>query len=449
MRKLVSIFLIFICFSCSKDGIRVNVDGQTPPTVFLGEIDWIKNFGGSGEDTAQSIIATSDGGYAVFGYTNSVDGDVSDKTMQVVDYWLLKLDAQGNLQWNKTYGGSGEDKGQAVIQTSDGGYALTGYAQSADGDGSSNEGFHDNWIIRLNTQGNILWERSFGFSGHDHSYDIMQTDDGGLFFVGSLDITAAREDGFAEKGASLTRHGIGEFWGIKLDSEGNIEWRRYFGGSNFDRAFGVVQANDGGFVMAGFSESDDFDIKASRGSYDFWVVKVSSDGFLAWERSYGGTGIDRSYSIVNAADGGYAIAGQTLSTDADVSKNNGESDIWLIKLDDDGNMVWERSFGGSGFELADGLTLLANGGFMIAGNSKSSDGDPIENMGENDLWIIRTDSNGRLEWQKSIGGSDLDYGFDVLENPDGSILVVGETASQDFPDIQNKGLTDAVVIKIK
>jgi len=448
MRIFLSILLVLVFISCSKDG-KVEYMNEQPTPIFLGEIDWIKNFGGSGEDTAKSIIATSDGGYAVFGYSNSVDGDITDKTMQVVDYWLLKLDAQGNLQWNKTYGGSGEDKGRAVIQTSDGGYALTGYAQSADGDGSNNEGFHDNWIIRLDAHGNLLWEKSFGFSGHDHSYDILQTEDGGLFFTGHLDITAAREDGFTEKGTSLTRHGVGEFWGTKLDSDGNIEWRSYFGGTNNDRAFGVVRADDGGYVMAGFAESNDFDVKNNSGSYDFWAVKINSSGELVWENAFGGTGIDRSYSIAKTADGGYALAGQTLSADGDVVKQNGESDIWLIKLDDTGNLLWERSFGGTDFELADGITLLSNGGFMIAGNSKSSDLDLNENAGENDIWIIRTDLNGQLEWQKTIGGSGLDFGFDIIENHDGSIVAVGETASLDFPDVKHKGFTDAVVIKIK
>ena len=277
MTRALSILLLLAFFSCSKDTGHTAAE-ELPQPNFLGEIDWVKGFGGSGEDTAKSIIRTSDGGYAVFGYSNSTDGDIVDKTMPVVDYWLLKLGEQGNLQWSKTYGGSGEDKGQKVIQTSDGGYALTGYAQSADGDGSNNEGFHDNWIVRLDAQGNILWERSFGFSGHDHSYDIIQTEDGGLFFTGFLDITAAREDGFTGKGAGLTRHGVGEFWGTKIDSNGDVEWRSYFGGTNNDRSYGVVNANDGGFVMAGFSESDDYDIKNNRGSYDFWVVKIDSEG---------------------------------------------------------------------------------------------------------------------------------------------------------------------------
>ncbi|MBM1105332.1 hypothetical protein JQC67_04175 [Aurantibacter crassamenti] len=448
MKKLLYSFLFLVLFSCSKDA-EFNEDINSSEPIFLGEIEFIKSYGGSGTDTARSIISTNDGGFAILGFSNSTDGDISDKTNPVVDYWVLKLDALGDLQWSKTYGGSGEDIGQSIMQTSDGGYVLTGYAQSADGDGSNNEGFHDNWIIRLDSQGTILWEKSFGFSGHDHSYDIIQTDDGGLFFTGFLDITAAREDGYAEKGELLTRHGVGEFWGTKLDANGNVEWRKYFGGSNNDRSYGVVKSNDGGFVLAGFTESNDFDITINRGSYDFWIVKIDQNGGFIWEHAYGGSGIDRAYDIVNTHDGGYAITGQTISADLDVGKNNGESDIWMIKLNDEGELQWENSFGGSRFELAEELCLTADNGFMIIGNSKSTDGDAIENAGENDIWAIRTDANGQLEWQKSIGGTDLDYGFDVIENQDGSIMLVGETLSQDFPGVSNKGMTDAVLIKIK
>ncbi|MRI00998.1 hypothetical protein GH721_10705 [Kriegella sp. EG-1] len=447
MKNYIYCFLLLLFLSCSDDSKFVKLEDDL--AVFYGEVEWTNSFGGSGADTIRSIIKTNDGGYAILGSTNSVDGEITDKTNSAVDYWLLKLNEQGKIQWSKTYGGSGEDIGQSILQTSDGGYALTGYAQSADGDGSNNEGYHDNWIIRLDNQGAILWEKSFGFSGHDHSYDIIETEDGGLFFAGFLDITAAREDGFAEKGEFLTRHGVGEFWGTKLDIDGNVEWRKYFGGTNNDRAYGVVNSLDGGFVMAGFTESTDYDVSINRGSYDFWVVKVDRDGNFVWERAFGGTGIDRAYDIINTSDGGYAITGHTLSDDLDVTKNNGESDIWLIKIDGNGQLLWENSFGGSGFELAEELCETNDGGLMIIGNSKSVDGDLVKNHGENDIWVIRTDSKGQLEWQKTFGGSDLDYGYDIIENKDGSIMVVGEILSQDFPGIINKGATDAVLIKIQ
>ncbi len=442
---LSAMAILFSCSDTADDFVEVSI----PESQFLGEVDWVKSFGGSGEETARAIIQTSDGGYAVLGFSNSTDGDLSGKTLAVNDYWLLKLSPEGELQWSTTYGGSKDDRGQSLAGTADGGYILTGYAMSDDGDGTNNEGFHDNWIIKLDASGNIEWEKSFGFSGHDHSYDVLQTDDGGYFFTGFLDVTAARADGFTEKGNSLTRHGVGEFWGTKLDAKGNIEWRRYFGGTNNDRAHAVVQSKDGGFVMTGFSESGDFDISNSRGSYDFWVLKIDAKGQLLWESSFGGSGIEISYDIVKTTDNAYAIVGNTFSTDADVSKNKGESDMWLIKVDDNGKLLWEKTFGGSGFDAARSIKLSADGGFIITGNSKSADKDATFNNGENDLWLIKTSSKGDLVWQKSFGGSGLDFGFDTIENEDKSIILVGEMGSEDMPSVSNKGMTDVIVLKIR
>ncbi len=456
MKKLllVLVFLVGI-IGCSKDKVVGNHTAieddiaKVDEIGFTGEVDWIKNFGGSGDETFQAVIATLDGGYAMLGYSNSIDGDLIGKTSAVNDYWLLKLNASGDIQWSKTYGGSKDDRGQSLVQTIDGGFALTGYAMSDDGDGSNNEGFHDNWVLKLDAQGNIQWEKSFGFSGHDHSYDILQTSDNGFFFVGFLDITAARDDGYTEKGGLLTRHGVGEFWGTKINEEGELQWRGYFGGSNNDRAHAVVRADDGGYVMAGFTESEDFDISNSRGSYDFWVVKIDESGNLLWEHSFGGSGIEIAQDIANTADGGYVITGSTFSTDLDVTNNKGESDIWLIKIDDIGNLVWQKTFGGTAFDAAESVLLSKDGGFILSGNSKSNSMDANTNAGENDIWVIKTDAEGNLVWQKTFGGTGFEYGFDAIETSDNTILLVGETTSTDFLNLQNKGMSDAVVIKIK
>ncbi|MFS4455223.1 hypothetical protein [Maribacter sp. 2304DJ31-5] len=447
MKKLLLLSVVLFIYSCSKNGAIEDI--RILETSFLGELDWVKNFGGTGEETAQAVIKTTDGGYAVLGFTNSMDGDISDKTTEVNDYWLLKLDANGELMWNKTYGGSKDDRGQSLVQTSDGGYALTGYAMSSDGDGSVNKGFHDNWLLKLDASGDIIWEKSYGFSGHDHSYDILQTEDGGFFFAGFLDITSARADGNTEKTNTLTRHGVGEFWGTKIDSEGALQWRGYFGGTNNDRAHAVVRAEDGGFVMAGFSESDDFDISDTQGSYDFWMVKVDDKGNMLWERSFGGTGIEISYDIARTSDNGYVIVGNTFSTDGDVSNNNGESDIWMIKVNDAGSLLWEKSFGGAQFDAAQAVVQSADGGYLVVGNSKSANGDASSNAGENDIWLVKTDAAGDMTWQKSFGGAGIDFGFDVMENPDGSVLLVGQSESTDFPTITSRGKSDLIVLKIK
>ncbi len=447
MRNCYLLLFVLFVFSCAKE----DVSGVNPysENTFEGTLDWIKNYGGSGDDTGQAIISTNDGGYAILGFSNSTDGDLLGKATNVNDYWLLKLDADGNLEWTKTYGGSKDDRGQSLVQTTDGGYALTGYAMSDDGDGSLNNGFHDNWVLKLDASGTIEWEKSFGFSGHDHSYDILQTKDNGFFFTGFLDITSARADGNTEKYSTLTNHGVGEFWGTKITGLGEVQWRGYFGGTNNDRAHAVVASSDNGFVMAGFSESDDFDISNTQGSYDFWLVKVDANGNMLWERSFGGTGIEISYDIANTLDNGYVVVGNTFSTDGDISENKGESDIWLVKVDDAGSVLWEQTYGGTRFDAAQAVISSKDGGYFVVGNSKSSDIEATKNNGENDIWVLKTDSTGSLLWQNSFGGIDLDYGFDIVENLDGSILVVGETLSTDFPTLANKGKKDLVVMKLK
>ena len=442
IRKAYSYIVIISCFwviSCSND--------DNSPT-FLGEVEWMKAFGGSEEDTARVIIETTDGGYAILGTTSSMDGDITDKKSVQNDYWLLKLDKEGNLQWNKTYGGSDDDRGTALIQTADGGYAIAGYSKSSDGDASNNEGQHDHWILKLDAFGTIQWQNSFGFPGHDHTYDILQTADGGYLLSGFLDITASEGQGNSGKSATAL-HGVGEFWILKLNSEGQLTWSRYFGGTNNDRAYSVVQSQDGSFVVSGFSESDDFDINNSKGSYDFWVVKVDIDGNLVWEQSFGGSGIEESYAIAVTKDNNYVIAGKTFSYDKDVTQNKGDSDVWIIKIDDNGNLLWEKTFGGINFDAAESIYPTKDGGFIISGNTRSSDSDVTENFGENDIWAFKINSKGTLVWEQSFGGSETDLGFDAIETSDRKIVIIGETQSTDNHITENKGKTDVLVVKLK
>ena len=438
-RYLIFLISIVLLLSCSNNSIKENIQ-------FLGEIEWTKTLGGAQEDFAFSVIQTLDGNLMVFGYTSSTDGDIIDKTVQENDYWLIKLTMDGSIIWSKTYGGSGEDVGEKVIQTNDGGYAIVGYSMSSDGDASNNEGAHDNWLLKLDASGNILWEKSFGFSGHDHAYSVIQTEDGGFFITGFLDVTASGGGGNSK--TQNTLHGVGEFWCHKLNRNGETIWRKYFGGSSNDRSYDAVQANDGGFVVTGFSESNDFDISNSKGSYDIWVIKLDINGNLVWEKSLGGAEIDQSRAITKTSDNGYIVAGNSFSVDGDISSNLGSSDFFLIKLNDNGNIVWSKNFGGSNFDYATAINATSDG-FVVSGYSRSSDNQLTSNYGDNDFWVIKINNQGNLIWQKSFGGSNLDFAFDAIETLEGEIIVVGETESNDFDILENKGLKDVLVIKIK
>jgi len=433
---------VIFCFSCTDN------DTSITPVTLTGELEWQKTFGGSNDDIAQGVIETNDGGYAVIGLTKSIDGDITDKLIEENDFWVLKLNSDGVVEWQKTYGGSGDDQGRAIIQTNDGGYAITGPSKSDDGDGSNNEGQHDHWIVKLDNQGTIQWERSFGFAGHDHSRSIIQTNDGGFFIGGYLDVDASGGSG---NETVSTKHGVGEFWAQKLDPNGNLEWRRYFGGTNNDRIFNVLQAHDGNYLLVGASESTDFDIKNGNGSYDFWVIKIDTKGTMLWEKSYGGSGIDQGRAAIKTNDGNYIIVGAAISSDGNISNSKGNSDAWVIKIDENGTMLWEKSFGGSGFDAAfaidNGKGIFSS--YVIAGNSKSSDGDTSKNNGENDFWVIKIDNSGKLLFEKSLGGSGLDFAHGVIETSDQKIVVVGETESSDMDVAANHGKKDIWIAKIK
>ena len=431
-------FIGMLLLNCSGD------DASNSSTN--AEILFAKTFGGSKNDSAQSVIATTDGGYAVLGYTQSNDDDITDKQDESFDYWVLKFDAQDQLQWQKTYGGSGDDRGNAIIQTSDGGYALLGYSFSNNGDVTTNAGLQDYWLVKLDANGTILWEKSFGYQGADYGISIIETSDQGFLLSGILDVTASGGEGNSSRTAN--RHAGGDYWVLKLNSSGDLDWSRYFGGNFTDTPYGAIE-NDNAYIVVGSSDSDDTDISNNIGTYDYWVVKLSLSGELIWERSFGGSQIDEARGIVNTNDGHFMIAGDTRSDDNNVSQNNGAADLWLVKISPDGSLIWENIIGGSSFDVARAIKKSANNGFLLSGSSRSSDMDVSENNGQNDAWVLKTDHTGTLIWEKTVGGSNIDFAYDIAELLDGSVIAVGDTASNDGDILENKGFTDLLILKIE
>ncbi|RRO25141.1 hypothetical protein [Flavobacteriaceae bacterium 14752] len=454
--KFIVIIAILLSCDSSDNGSSIdnNDNNEEPNFAFQNTLETLKTFGGSQEDDAISVVETQDGNIAVLGFTQSNDGDVTEKTTTDSDYWLLKLDKDLNLIWQKTFGGSSDDRGQKIISTTDGGFLITGFSRSTDGDVSENFGFHDFWALKLNASGDIIWEKSFGFSGNDRAFSAIQTSDGGFFLSGFLDVSASggegNDDGNTQRSKSLfAKHGVGEFWGIKLDADGQTQWRRFFGGTNNDRSYDVTEAHDGNIIMIGSSESNDFDITNPRGSYDIWVVKVDLQGDLLWQKNFGGSSLEIGYSITKTFDGNYVLAGDTRSSDADVSNFKGNTDFWVIKFDDNAQMIWEKTFGGSDFESARDVLELQSNELLISGSSKSSDNQVSENFGQNDVWVAFTDENGNLKNQLNIGGTNLDFAQEAIQLQNGEVVLVGSSESKDELVTENKGGKDVLVIKLK
>ena len=444
----VSLYLFFSvsCVSFTFVSCSIGSDNSTPKESDI-EIDFVSTLGGSKNESAKAVINTTDGGYAILGHVQSMDGDVTNKPNESYDYWLLKYDSTNQLQWQKTYGGSDDDRGVDLTQTSDGGYAVIGKSKSNDLNVSENAGYDDFWISKLDSSGSISWEYSFGFAGSDTPYSIIQTNDNGYLLSGVLDVSASNGQG--DRNSIASRHAGGDYWVIKLNASGIKQWSKYYGGSFTDTAYDAIQTDDNGYIIVGSSDSEDVDISNNQGTYDFWVIKISDTGTLMWEKSFGGSEIDEAHAISQTADGNYLIVGDSRSSDLDISQNNGAADLWIIKITSEGTLLWEKSLGGSSFDVGRSISKTQDHGFLISGSSRSTDGNLETNKGQNDAWVLKINSSGNLEWQKTVGGSEVDFFYDVVELSDQTIVVVGDSNSSNEDITENKGFTDLLILKLK
>jgi len=442
LHQLLGVFFVALFFiNCSEDNDNSIPNGQEK------EIDFITTLGGSKNESAQAVVNTTDGGYAILGHAQSMDGDVLNKSNESYDYWLLKFDATNQLQWQKTYGGSDDDRGVDLIQTSDYGYAVIGKSKSNDLEVSENAGFDDFWVSKLDSSGTIIWEYSFGFAGSDTPYSIIQTNDDGYLLSGVLDVSASNGQG--DRNSILSRHAGGDYWVIKLNASGVKQWSNYYGGSFTDTAYDAIQTEDDGYIIIGSSDSDDVDITNNLGSYDFWILKISATGTLVWEKSFGGSEIDEAHAISQATDGNYLIVGDTRSNDLEISQNNGAADLWIVKITPEGTLLWEKTLGGSSFDVGRSISKTQDNGFLVSGSSRSSDGNLTSNKGQNDAWVVKINSSGNLEWQKTIGGSEVDFFYDAVELNDQTIIAVGDSNSINEDIYENNGFSDLLILKLK
>lgn len=414
-------------------GISAFAFGQTAPAI-----QWQKTYGGTGGELATATQQTRDGGYIVAGYAESQDGDVTGNHGSF-DIWVVKLDDKGTLQWQKSLGGTGSDAAQAVRQTSDGGYIVAGYSNSNNGDVTGNHGNFDYWVIKLDSAGVLQWQKSLGGSGEDRAYAIQQTSDGGYIVGGSAAST---------NGDVTGNHGIADYWIVKLDAAGALQWQKSFGGSAIDEAHTIQQTRDGGYIVAGRSESFGGDVTGNHGTSDCWVIKLDGGGVLQWQKTFGGSNFDAAASIQQTNDGGYIMSGRTLSADGDISGNHGSYDCWVVKMNDIGALQWQKSLGGTKEEFANTIQQTSDGGYIVAGHAESSDGDVTSNYGSYDFWVVKLDSGGALQWQKSLGGAGTEEVRSIEQTSDGGYIMAGTTTSTNGDVTGNHGYSDYWVVRL-
>jgi hypothetical protein len=384
-------------------------------------IQWQKSLGGTSNEQAFFIRQTADGGYIVTGIADSFDGDITGHHL-LWDCWLVKLSSAGTIEWQKCYGGSGEDEAFYVEQTTDGGYVVAGLSESLDGDVTGNHGGWDYWIFRTDSTGNLLWQKSLGGTGVEGAASLQQTPDGGYIVTGYSQSTDGDVSG---------NHGVSDVWLVKLDGSGSLQWQKSYGGSNSDAASAIQLTGDGGYIIAGGTSSNDGDVTGYHGGGDVWLVKTDSTGNIQWQKCLGGSGDDYANSLNKTNDGGYILAGRSSSNDGDATGNHGSNDYWLIKTDSAGNIQWQKSLGGSGSEGAHSCQQTADGGYVITGGSFSNDGDVSGNHGAGDYWVAKTDSAGNIQWQKCFGGTGNDFSNSIIQPADGGYLIAGTAYSVD------------------
>jgi hypothetical protein len=401
-------------------------------------IAWQKSLGGTSGDILNSIQSTSDGGFIVAGYSSSSNGDVIGNQGSF-DYWVAKLTSTGTITWKKTLGGSGMDIATCVQQTSDGGYIVSGNSNSTNSDVANNIGGIDYWILKLAANGNVIWQKSLGGTVYDYGNEIQETTDGGYVIVGYTNST---------NGDITGNHGNYDCWVVKMDALGTLVWQKSLGGSLLDQAFSIQQTSDGGYIFAGATSSQDGNVTANHGSDDCWIVKLDSLGNLIWQKSFGGPSQDFAYSILQTADGGYVFTGFTTSAGGDVSVTHGGRDCWVVKLDSTGTLVWEHALGGTLSEIATQIIQTQDGNYLISAYSASSNGDLTTSNGQDDFWVVKINTSGDVLWQKSMGGSGIDQAHGLDQATDGGYVVVGSSTSNTGDVSGNHGSTDFWVVKL-
>ncbi|MGB4128579.1 MAG: hypothetical protein WBI87_06160 [Bacteroidales bacterium] len=425
----ITVLLALILFN----GVNNKSHAQAPA------IEWQKCLGGTADDFANSIQQTSDGGFIVAGETRSNDGDVSGNHGKS-DAWVVKLNSLGDILWKKCLGGTGNDYARSIQQISDGGFILTGYTNSNNGDVSGNNGYYDAWVVKLNSSGDILWQKCLGGTYDDYARSIQQTSDTGFILAGYT---------FSNDGDVSGNHGFSDAWVVKLNSSGDIIWQKCFGGTNEDYAYSIQQTSDSGFIVAGYTFSNDGDVSGYHGYFDYWVVKLNSSGDIEWQKCLGGTYYDYAYSIQQTSNGGFIVAGSTNSNNGDVSGYHGYFDYWVVKLNSSGDIEWQKCLGGTNNDYANSIQQTSDGGFIVAGYTESNDGDVSGyHGGDYDAWVVKLNSSGDILWQKCLGGTIDDRAYSIQQTSDGGFIVAGFTVSNDGDVSGNHGASDAWVVKL-
>lgn len=404
-------------------------------------LTWKRSMGGSVEDMARAMTTLPGGGSIVVGGSRSSNGDVG-QNQGAEDLWAVRLDADGTPLWNVTYGGSGNDRANAVDLMLDGGFILAGETGSTNGDVQpGTNGSYDYWVVRLDALGQLVWQRTLGGTASDNAKGVRSTPDGGAIVIG----TSA-----SNNGDITTPWAFNDIWVVKLDAAGDQEWQKSYGSMSNDEGTAIIATADGGYLFTGTSSGVDGDVSGQNGQGDMLVCKIDAGGSIQWLELFGGSQLDIGTDLIEMADGSFVVVGSTQSTNGDVggSQPGFGQELWVVKISATGTLIHERNFGGLGAEAGVGLAPATNGGIVAVGRSNGNSGDVTHNQGGFDLWALEVSASGDLVWQVTYGGSGYETASCVGATSDGGYIIAGYTDSNDGDVLDAQGGYDLWALKL-
>ncbi len=346
-------------------------------------IIWERCYGGSDTDNPRKIVPITDTTFYVFGSTWSVDGDVHSGTYGFNDVWVIKINGQGDILWEQTYGSPYYEEPNDLVVTPDGGFVFTNRVGSDGGDISQYFGQYDVWMCKCDAEGNIEWEKTLGNEGLDNGVSLIINQNGNIVMIGAVQWPGGM--------VTCNPQGeIGNVWLVELDMQGNIVWQECYGGSYYEGGMKILEVNNE-YIFAAFALSNDGDVSGHHGpsgpggTVDIWIVKIDPQGEIIWQKCLGGTGHEVPYAIFNSSNGDILVFSHTTSNDGDVSGNNsnpGNFDVWIAKLDSNGLLLRQQCFGSRGDEYVNNhsVSKINDYRYILASEAKSSSGDVICNL---------------------------------------------------------------------
>ena len=378
-------------------------------------------YGGSNDDWGYALVAHPDGPVVMAGISYSNDGDIPLQKGGG-DLWILAVELDGTKRWSRSYGGTNSDYALSMKPVSSGGYILCGTTGSEDGNIVGYRGYGDGWILRLDSNGNLLWSLVLGGSDKDEFGDIIENKDGTFTAVGYT---------FSDDGDVSVQRGAGDAWVVRISTDGKLMSSKTYGGSATDTASSVIEAEDGNLIILGTTYSQGLS-PTYAGESDVWIFSVTPEGEMIWSRTFGGSGSESGHALCEK-DGYYYVAAVTSSRDGDVKQLRGASDIWILKLNQSGDLIWSKTYGGRFSENAWDIKPMGDG-LIIVGETNSVDGDITKNHGAPDVWVLFIDSDGTLLWQECIGDERFNSGQRVwpIDDKNAWILSYGQDQGSEF-----------------